>query len=61
LTLQVQPELRAVAEVAAEPHRGVGGDGAATVENVGDAAGRYAEIERKAVRTECARLQFAPK
>ena len=27
LTLQVQPELRAVAEIAAEPHRGIGGDG----------------------------------
>jgi hypothetical protein len=38
LTLQVQPELRAVAEVAAEPHGGIGRDRAAAMENVGDTA-----------------------
>jgi len=45
LILQVQPELRAVAEVAAEPHRGVGRDRTPAVENVGDATRRHAEVE----------------
>ena len=49
LPLQVQPELRAVTEVAAEPHRGVGRDRAAKIENIGDAARRDADIERQPV------------
>jgi len=44
--LQVQPELRAVAEIAAEPHGGISGDRAAAVEDVGDAPRRYAEVDR---------------
>src|SRR5438132_1169729 len=46
LSLQVQPELRAVAEIAAEPHRGIGRDAAAAIEDVGDPARRNADIER---------------
>src|ERR1700682_990780 len=59
LSLQVQPELRAAAEIAAEPHRGVGRDRAAAIEDVGDTARRNADIERKTVSTELSRDQFA--
>ena len=38
LALQVQPELRAVTEIAAEPHRRVDGDRTAAVEDIGDPA-----------------------
>lgn len=54
LALQVQPELCAVPEVTAEPHRGVGRDRAAVVENVSDAAGWNADIKRQPVGTEFA-------
>jgi hypothetical protein len=46
LSLQVQPELRAVAKIAAEPHRGIGRDPSAAIEDVGDTARRNANIER---------------
>jgi len=59
LALQVEPELRAVAEIAAEPHRRVGGDRAASVENVGDASGRHAEVEGEPVGAELAGGQLA--
>jgi hypothetical protein len=59
LTLQVEPELRAVAKIATESHRGVSRNGAAAAENAGNTAGRHAEIERKAVCAQPARLQFA--
>lgn len=39
LALQIEPKLRAVAEIAPEPDGGIGRDGASPVENVGDAAG----------------------
>jgi hypothetical protein len=58
-TLQIQPELRAVAEIAAEPHRGIGGDRAAAIEDAGDAAGRNADIQRQTVGAELSRDQFA--
>jgi hypothetical protein len=38
LALQIEPELRAVAEVASEPDRRIGGDRAPRVENIGDAS-----------------------
>src|SRR5260370_22968532 len=59
LTLQVQPELSAVAEIAAEPHSGIGRDRAAAIEDVGDPAGRHADIERQTVRTELSSDHFA--
>ena len=59
LALQVEPELRAVTEIAAEPHRRVGGDRAAAVENVGDAAGRHADVERQPVGGQLARGKLA--
>src|SRR6185503_4010433 len=59
LALQFEPELRAVAEVAAEPHRRVGGDRAPRVENVGDAAGRHADVERQPDGGQLACGQFA--
>ena len=57
LALQIEPELCAVAEIAAEPHRGVGGDRTPRVENIGDAAGRHADVERQPVGGELARRQ----
>jgi hypothetical protein len=60
LALQIQPKLRAIAEIAAEPHRRVGGNRAPLVEDVGDAPGRHAEVEREPVGAEFARLQFTP-
>jgi len=45
LALQVEPKLRAVAKIAAEADRRVGGDRTAAVPNVGDAAGRHADIK----------------
>jgi hypothetical protein len=45
LTLQVQLELRAVAEIPAKPHRGIGRDRAAAIEDVGD-TGRTARRYR---------------
>jgi len=58
LALQVEPELRAVAEIAAEPHGGVGGDRAAAVQDVGDPAGRHADVERQPVGRQPARGEF---
>src|SRR5882762_9915388 len=58
LALQIKPELCAVPE-ATESHGCVGGNGAATIEDVGDTAGRHPEIEGEPVCTEAARLQLA--
>ena len=57
--LQVEPELRAVAEVAGQPECRVGGDRAAAVKDAGDAARRHAEIERQAVGAEFPAFEFA--
>ena len=54
LALQVQPELRTVAKVQAEPNGGIGGDRAAAIQNVGDAAGWDADVERQAICAELA-------
>src|ERR1043166_941362 len=59
LALQVEPELRAVAEVAPEPDRRIGGDRAPCIENVGDAAGRNADVERQPVGAEPACRELA--
>jgi hypothetical protein len=58
LALQIQPELRAVAEVAAEPDRGVSGDRAAAIKNVRDAAGWHTNVERQPVGAELACNKF---
>src|SRR6185437_16293936 len=42
-----------------EPHCGVGGDRAPRVENVGDAAGRHADVERQPIGGELARHKFS--
>jgi len=49
MALQVEPELRAVAEVEAEPERRVGGDAAAAVDDLGDAVWRNADRTREPV------------
>jgi hypothetical protein len=49
LTLQIEPELRPVAEVATQAHRGVGGDGAASVQNVRNPARRHTEVQGQPV------------
>ena len=49
LALQVEPELRPVAEIAAKPERRIGADRPPLVQDVGDAAGRDAEIEREPI------------
>src|ERR1700685_2833640 len=59
LTLQVQPKLCAVAEISAEPHRGIGRDRAAAIEDVGDAARGNADIERQPVCAELSRDHLA--
>ncbi len=38
LALQIEPELRTVSKIAAEPNRRISGDGPASVEYVGDTA-----------------------
>lgn len=59
LALQVEPELRPVAEVAAEAHRGVCGHAAPPVQDVGDPARRHAEVEGEAVRAQATRFELA--
>jgi len=60
LALQVEPELRPVAEIAPKPHRGVCGDRPPLVKYVRDAAGGNAEIEREPVCAQLAGFQLAP-
>lgn len=59
LALQIEPELRAVAEVAAEADGGIGGDGAPAIQDVGDAAGGNAKIQRQPACAEPADVQLA--
>ena len=47
LALQIEPELRTIAEIAAEPHGRIGGNRTAAVQNVRDPARRHAEIDRE--------------
>ena len=60
LALKVEPEPCAIAEIAPEPDCRIGGDGATTVENVGNAAGWDTEIDREAVGAQASRLYFSP-
>jgi hypothetical protein len=52
-------ELCSVAEIAAEPHRRIRRDRAASVENIGDTAGRDADVERQAISAQAARRKLA--
>ena len=60
LALQIEPELGAVAEIAAKADGRISGDRAAAVQDVGDAAGWHADIERKSIGTQsaCGQLAF---
>jgi len=60
MTLQVEPEFGAVAEITAEPHGGVGGNGTPFVEDIGDTPGRHAQIQRESVGDQFPRLHFSP-
>ena len=53
LTLQVEPELRSVAKVAAQTHCRISGDRTPAVQNVRDPARRHAEVERHATWRLC--------
>jgi hypothetical protein len=59
LALEIKPELCAVPEIATESHGCIGGNGAATIKDVSDTAGRHPEIKGEPVCTEIARLQLA--
>ena len=59
LALQVEPELRSVAEIAPQAHGCIGRDRAAAVENVGDTAGRYTDVERQAIGGKLTGCKFA--
>ncbi len=56
---RLSQELRAVAEVVAEAGSDVGADGAAPVQNIGDAAGRHADVDRKPIGAQHTRAQLA--
>jgi hypothetical protein len=43
MALKIEPELRAVAEIKAEPKRGVSGDAPPVVDDLGDAVWRNAD------------------
>jgi hypothetical protein len=58
LALQLEPELRTIAKIAAEAHRCIGGDRAPTIQNVDDAARRHPKIERNPACTKITRRQF---
>jgi hypothetical protein len=59
LALQIEPELRTVSKIVAEPHGGIGRNRPAAVQYVSNSAGRNAQIECKPVRTEITRLDLA--
>lgn len=59
LPLQVQPELRAVTEIAAKPHRGICRNASASVQNVGNPPRGNADVERKPVGAQPTRHEFA--
>jgi hypothetical protein len=56
--LQVEPETRAVAEIAGEPKRRLGRNTALAVQNVGDAARRGAQRKRKRVGRQATRFDL---
>ena len=60
LALQVKPELRAIAEIAAEPDGRIGADRAAAIKDLGDAPGGHAKIKCKPVCAKPPCNQLAP-
>lgn len=60
LALQIDPEPGAGAEVAPETNGGVGRDGAASVQNVGDPARWHRQIQGQAIRAQAAGFDPAP-
>ncbi len=59
LALEIEPELRAVAEVRAEPDCCMGTDRPAPVEDVGDATLRHTEIDGQTVGAQVSCGKFA--
>src|SRR6202030_3353570 len=59
LALQVEPELRAVAEVTAKAHRRIGRDTATKIKDVCDAARGHPDIQRQLGGAEFAGGHFA--
>jgi hypothetical protein len=59
LALQIEPELRAIAEITRKPHRRVSRNRAPAVKNIGDTARRYPEVKRKPIRAKFAGGQLA--
>ena len=58
LALQIQPELRAIAKIAAEPHRSIRGDRPPPIQNIRYAPRRHTEIERKPVGAQASDGKF---
>jgi hypothetical protein len=58
LALEVEPELRPVAEVATQAHRRVSRDPAPSVQDVGDPAGGHAEVEGEPIGAQTTRFEF---
>ena len=59
LALQVQPEARAVAKVTAKPQRRVSSDRPASVQDLGDATGRYTKVKCESVGAQAAGFELA--
>jgi hypothetical protein len=59
LALKIDPKLRVIAEVSAEAYRGVGGDRASSIEDIGDTARRDTNIEGEPIGAETTGSQFA--
>jgi len=58
LALQIKPELGTISKISAEPDGRICSDRPASIEYVGDAAGRYAEIECEPICADFARFEF---
>ena len=59
LALQVEPKSGAVAEVTGMAEPRIGRNGAAAIEDIGNAARRHAEIERQMIGAKLPAVQFA--
>jgi len=59
--LQIEPELSAIAKIAPKPYRRVSGDRSTKIENISNAAGRNADIQRSrlALRLRAAISRFS--